>query len=153
MIKFWWQSGSRIPIRIQISTLVRRALGEVCTVILPSSFTMKQWLPLTHITPRQGATTPTGTTQRDYVHVDEKLHRYRRQNKPQFISLTQKVHNFGISATKINGYRRQKTSIQEAMSRLSGVRQWFNKDGRWWFTPDGVYVLSSLHQFNNWFVG
>ena len=101
MIKFWRRSRSRIPIRIQISTLVRRALGEVCTVQVPSSFTMKQWLPLTHITPRQGARLPKGITRRDYIHVDEKLHRYRRQNKTTFISLTQKVHNFGISATKI----------------------------------------------------
>ena len=30
MTKFWWQSGSRI--RIQIATLVRRGLAEVCTV-------------------------------------------------------------------------------------------------------------------------
>jgi len=31
-IKFWWRSGSQIPIRIRIATLVRRALGEVCPV-------------------------------------------------------------------------------------------------------------------------
>jgi len=36
MVKFWWRSGSRIRIQIQIhiriATLVRRALAEVCTV-------------------------------------------------------------------------------------------------------------------------
>ena len=34
MIKFWWRSGSgiRIRIRLQIVTLVRHALAEVCTV-------------------------------------------------------------------------------------------------------------------------
>ena len=36
MVKFWWRSGSRIGIRIQIririATLVRCALVEVCTV-------------------------------------------------------------------------------------------------------------------------
>ena len=34
MVKFWWRSGSRIRIhiRIQIVTLVRCALAEVCTV-------------------------------------------------------------------------------------------------------------------------
>jgi len=33
MIKFWWRSGSRIQIRIQIliMTLVRHVLVEVCT--------------------------------------------------------------------------------------------------------------------------
>jgi len=34
MIKFWWQSGLEIRIRIRIATLVRRALLEVCTVIV-----------------------------------------------------------------------------------------------------------------------
>jgi len=34
MIKFWWRSGSgiRIRIRLQIVTLVRHALAEVCTL-------------------------------------------------------------------------------------------------------------------------
>jgi len=34
MVKIWWQSGLRIRtrIRIRIATLVRRALGEMCTV-------------------------------------------------------------------------------------------------------------------------
>jgi len=31
-IKFWWQSGLRIQIQIQITTLVRHALTDVCTV-------------------------------------------------------------------------------------------------------------------------
>jgi len=32
MIKFWWRSGSQIQIWIHITTLVRPALAEVCTV-------------------------------------------------------------------------------------------------------------------------
>ena len=32
MVKFWWQSGSRIGVWIQIATLVRCALAEVCTI-------------------------------------------------------------------------------------------------------------------------
>jgi len=32
MIEFWWGSGSQIRIRIHITTLVRLALAEVCTV-------------------------------------------------------------------------------------------------------------------------
>jgi len=32
MIKFWWPSGSWIRIQIHITTLVRHALVEVCTV-------------------------------------------------------------------------------------------------------------------------
>jgi len=32
MIKCWWRSGSAIPIRIRIATLVKRALAEVCTI-------------------------------------------------------------------------------------------------------------------------
>jgi len=32
MIKFWWQSGSWIRIRIRFVTMVRCALVEVCTV-------------------------------------------------------------------------------------------------------------------------
>ena len=33
-IKFWWRSGSRIRIRIRITTLVRRALADVCIVLV-----------------------------------------------------------------------------------------------------------------------
>jgi len=32
MIQFWWQWQSRSQIRIRITTLLRRALAEVCTV-------------------------------------------------------------------------------------------------------------------------
>jgi len=32
MIKFWWRPGSRIWIRIDIATLAKRALVEVCTI-------------------------------------------------------------------------------------------------------------------------
>ena len=32
--KFWWRSGWRIRIRIRIATLVRRALAEICIVVL-----------------------------------------------------------------------------------------------------------------------
>ena len=37
VIKFWWRSGSRIRIQIQIriATLIRRALAEVCTIPVP----------------------------------------------------------------------------------------------------------------------
>jgi len=34
MVTFWWQSRSRIRIQIRIATLVRRALAEVCTVLV-----------------------------------------------------------------------------------------------------------------------
>ena len=42
MIKFWWQSGSQI--RIRIATLVRHAFAEVCTVPVLLVFTASVFL-------------------------------------------------------------------------------------------------------------
>jgi len=52
MIKFWWQSGSRIRIgiRIRIGRRVRRALAEVCTVpVLLDVVALCVHIPIIHV--------------------------------------------------------------------------------------------------------